>query len=316
MSKLFRMPRAMRALLVALVLFLPQAAHAQTGNQVANPIVMVIVLGALALAPFVIVMLTSFVKISVVLSILRNALGTQQVPPNQIITGLAFVLTIFIMVPVARQMYDDAGNVANTKDIFSEASVRTLFDASKKAKEPLRHFLSQHSHVKDRELFMDLAARLDYNALANRQSPTQQMPPKVVPPGGREASIIPAAIAAPVRTSPAQAPAGSPSVPAASGSQTPAAQSPALEKQNRPDKEDFQVLIPAFVTSQLKEAFEVGFLLFVPFIVVDMVIANILLAMGMQMLSPTVISLPFKLLLFVLVDGWFLIVRGLVLSYT
>ena len=115
MSKLFHMPRAMRALLVALVLFLPQAAHAQTGNQVANPIVMVIVLGALALAPFVIVMLTSFVKISVVLSILRNALGTQQVPPNQIITGLAFVLTIFIMVPVARQMYDDAGNVAKGK---------------------------------------------------------------------------------------------------------------------------------------------------------------------------------------------------------
>jgi len=96
MSKLFHMPRAVRGLLVTLLLLLPQAAHAQTGNQVANPIVMVIVLGALALAPFVIVMLTSFVKISVVLSILRNALGTQQVPPNQIITGLAFVLTIFI----------------------------------------------------------------------------------------------------------------------------------------------------------------------------------------------------------------------------
>ncbi|HMK21179.1 MAG TPA: flagellar type III secretion system pore protein FliP, partial [Terriglobales bacterium] len=92
-----------------------------------------------------------------------------------------------------------------------------------------------------------------------------------------------------------------------------AASSPPLE---RPDKNDFQVLVPAFVTSQLKEAFEVGFLIFVPFIVVDMVVANILLAMGMQMLSPTVISLPFKLLLFVLVDGWFLIVRGLVLSYT
>jgi type III secretion protein R len=83
----------------------------------------------------------------------------------------------------------------------------------------------------------------------------------------------------------------------------------------RPDKEDFQILMPAFVTSQLKEAFEVGFLIFVPFIVVDMVVANILLAMGMQMLSPSVISLPFKLLLFVVVDGWFLIVRGLVLSY-
>src|SRR3954468_22818766 len=178
-----RWHKGMKRLLWIGMLLAPQLAHAQTGGQVANPVVMVIVLGVLSLAPFIVVMLTSFVKISVVLSILRNALGTQQVPPNQIITGLAFVLTIFIMVPVARQMYDDAGNVANTKDIFSEASVRTLFDASKKAKEPLRHFLSQHSHVKDRELFMDLAARLEYNALANRQSPTQQMPPKVVPPG-------------------------------------------------------------------------------------------------------------------------------------
>src|ERR1051326_5302971 len=113
---------------MSLVLAAVRAAHAQSSGsaQFPNPLVLVIVLGALALAPFVIVMLTSFVKISVVLSILRNALGTQQVPPNQIITGLAFVLTIFIMVPVARQMYDDAGNVANTKDIFSEASVRTL----------------------------------------------------------------------------------------------------------------------------------------------------------------------------------------------
>jgi hypothetical protein len=84
----------------------------------------------------------------------------------------------------------------------------------------------------------------------------------------------------------------------------------------RPGMEDFQVLIPAFVTSQLKEAFEIGFLIFIPFIIIDMVIANVLLAMGMIMLSPSVISLPFKLLLFVLVDGWFLIVKGLVLSYT
>src|SRR6476659_2173642 len=164
MRKLFHMPRAVRGLLVTLLLLLPQAAHAQTGNQLANPIVMVIVLGALALAPFVIVMLTSFVKISVVLSILRNALGTQQVPPNQIITGLAFVLTIFIMVPVGRQMYADAGKSSDTRDIFYEASVKSLFDAAKKAKEPLRHFLSAHSHVKDRELFMELAVRLNHSA--------------------------------------------------------------------------------------------------------------------------------------------------------
>jgi type III secretion protein R len=278
----------MKRLLWIGMMLAPQLAHAQTGGQMANPVVMVIVLGVLALAPFIVIMLTSFVKISVVLSILRNALGTQQVPPNQIITGLAFVLTIFIMVPVARQMYDDAG-VANTKDIFSEASIKSLFDSAKKAKEPLRRFLSQHSHVKDRELFMELAIRLERNALASKRAAAQ-------PPAAQTA--VPAAALPPAMAStPATATSGS------------------AEKVDGPDKEDFQVLIPSFVTSQLKEAFEVGFLLFVPFIVVDMVVANILLAMGMQMLSPSVISLPFKILLFVVVDGWFLIVRGLVLSY-
>ena len=234
--------------------FLNQAAWAQTTGargDLSNPVVLVIVLGALSLAPFVLIMLTSFVKISVVLSILRNALGTQQVPPNQVVTGLAFVLTIFIMIPVARQMYEAAGNIANTRDIFSEASVKGLFDAGKTGKEPLRKFLAKHSHSKDRVLFMELATKLDQGS--------------------------------------------SPSAPI--------------------DKDDFQVIIPAFVTSELKEAFQIGFLVFVPFIIIDMVVANILLSMGMHMLSPSVISLPFKLLLFVLVDGWFLIVRGLVLSY-
>ncbi len=290
------------------LLLVPQLAHAQTGTQVANPIVMVIVLGTLALAPFMVVMLTSFVKISVVLSILRNALGTQQVPPNQIITGLAFVLTIFIMVPVGRQMYDDAGKVSETRDIFSEASVKSLFDASKKAKEPLRRFLSLHSHVKDRELFMDLAVRLEASTTAKIARAQE----KAATPAATASTAVP-------NVTPPAAPSGLPetatqalaaTVPSPSGTTASAA------AVNRPDKDDFQVLIPSFVTSQLKEAFEVGFLIFVPFIVVDMVIANILLAMGMSMLSPTVISLPFKLLLFVLVDGWFLIVRGLVLSYT
>jgi len=296
-----------------LLLLLPKAAHAQTGNQMANPVVMVIVLGALALAPFVLVMLTSFVKISVVLSILRNALGTQQVPPNQVITGLAFVLTIFIMVPVGQQMYEEAGSVSNTKDIFSEASVKSLFDASKKAKEPLRRFLSQHSHVKDRELFMDLAVRLNQNVVAQRH-PTSSPEPPPVQAGTSSlnpssASLVPVALAqAPSQATQPPAPVTAPASPAAAPAK--------VDQGNRPGKDDFQVLIPSFVTSQLKEAFEVGFLLFVPFIVVDMVVANVLLAMGMQMLSPTVISLPFKLLLFVLVDGWFLIVRGLVLSYT
>jgi|SRR5579864_4955757 type III secretion protein R len=298
----------MKRLAFLAILLVPRAALAQTGSQTANPIVMVIVLGTLALAPFIVVMLTSFVKISVVLSIVRNALGTQQVPPNQIITGLAFVLTIFVMVPVVRQMYDDAGNVSNTRDIFSEASVKSLYDASKKAKEPLRHFLSQHSHVKDRELFMDLAVRLEVSASPKNQAAASAKPVSPAPQANANQSATPTA----VQASTVQAPAAQTPAPPATQA-PPATPQPSVE---RPDKNDFQILIPSFVTSQLKEAFEVGFLIFVPFIVVDMVVANILLSMGMQMLSPTVISLPFKLLLFVLVDGWFLIVRGLVLSYT
>ena len=288
----------MKGIFLVGMLVCPALASAQTGGPVANPVVMVIVLGALALAPFIVIMLTSFVKISVVLSILRNALGTQQVPPNQIITGLAFVLTIFIMVPVVRQMYDTVGSVANSKDIFSEASVKSIFDASTKAKEPLRHFLSKHAQAKDRELFMDLAVRLEYSAAEKPQ--TSASAAKPVPATDSSSAPVPAqASAVPVPSAPQAAkPAARPNT-----------------EVPRPDKEDFQILMPAFVTSQLKEAFEVGFLIFVRFIVVDMVVANILLAMGMQMLSPSVISLPFKLLLFVVVDGWFLIVRGLVLSY-
>jgi type III secretion protein R len=248
--------RAYRLLAAVLLISAPVWAQGNTqGNngQMANPVVLVIVMGALALAPFVLIMLTSFIKISVVLSILRNAIGTQQVPPNPVITGLSFILTIFVMVPVARQMYDASGTIQNTREIFSEASVKSLFDAAQKGKEPLRKFLSKHSHDQDRLLFMELAARMARE-------------------GGQQ-------------------------------------NAPAV------DKEDFQVLIPSFATSQLKEAFQIGFLVFVPFIVIDMVVANILLSMGMHMLSPSVISLPFKLLLFVLVDGWFLVVRGLVLSY-
>ena len=204
-----RWHKGMKRLLWIGMLLAPQMAHAQTGGQMANPVVMVIVLGVLALAPFIVVMLTSFVKISVVLSILRNALGTQQVPPNQIITGLAFVLTIFIMVPVGRQMYEQA-NVANTKDIFSEASIKSLFDAAKKAKEPLRHFLSQHSHVKDRELFMELAVRLERNALANERpgiSRQLQRPQPGRPGCGNGLDLAQASVAAP----------GAPTPPSATG---------------------------------------------------------------------------------------------------
>jgi type III secretion protein R len=228
-----------------------QEAVEQRGT--ANPIVLVIVLGAFALAPFALIMLTSFVKISVVLSILRNAIGTQQIPPTQVITGISLILTIFIMSPVVEKMYAEAGPVGDTGAIFSEASVKTLFEAAQRGREPLRTFLERQAHERDRKLFLDLARQM---ARRNGTDP--------------EAISI----------------------------------------------RDFRTIIPAFVISQLTDAFKIGFLLFIPFLVIDMVVANILQAMGMFMLSPTVISLPFKLLLFVLVDGWVLLIQGLVLSYS
>lgn len=234
----------------------PVAANRSRGggtSGTANPVVLVVILGALSLAPFALIMLTSFVKISVVLSILRNALGTQQVPPNQVITGISLILTIFIMSPVVEKMYGEAGQVGDTESIFSEASVQTLFEAAKRGREPLRAFLERHAHDRDRKLFYDLARRM---AVKNGNDP------------------------------------------------------------NTIAISDFRTVIPAFVTSQLTEAFQIGFLLFIPFLVIDMVVSNILQAMGMFMLSPVMISLPFKLLLFVLIDGWVMLIQGLVLSYS
>ncbi|HTF67837.1 MAG TPA: flagellar type III secretion system pore protein FliP [Edaphobacter sp.] len=295
-----------------------------TPDSLPNPVVMVVILGSLALAPFVLVMLTSFVKMSVVLSILRNALGTQNVPPNQVITGLAFVLTFFVMNPVVKQMYKDAGSIAGTKDMISEASVKSVFDAVGRGKEPLRRFLIKHAHNEDRLLFVELARRLDESSQAshsqlNRVPATPSPSTTTIAPIGLTAlTITPAAQVTFTNTAPgsssAAAQLSSVQTPNVSPSQ-PVSSVPASQEKSSLSKDDFQVIIPAFVTSQLKEAFQIGFLIFLPFIIIDMVVANILLTMGMSMLSPSVVSLPFKLLLFVLVDGWFLIVRGLVLSY-
>jgi type III secretion protein R len=235
--------------------FALQTAAGAQGSGPASPLVLVIVLGALAVAPFALIMLTSFVKISVVLSILRNALGTQQVPPNQVITGLSLILTIFIMAPVAEQMRAQAGDIGETGAIFSEASVRTLFEAAQRGSEPLRDFLERNAAERDRKLFLELARHM---AERNHKAPAEV------------ASIT---------------------------------------------ARDFRVVIPAFVTSQLTAAFTIGFLLFIPFLVIDMVVSNILQSMGMFMLSPTLISLPFKLLLFVLINGWVLLIQNLVLSF-
>ncbi len=217
-----------------------------------NPVVLAIVVGALVIAPFGLIMLTSFVKIAVVLSILRNALGTQQIPSNNIITGISLILTIFIMSPVAEKMYSEAGTIPQTEAIFSEVSVKTIFEASQRGKEPLRRFLIRFAGERHRKMFFDLAQQM---AQKNGTDPNE------------------------IRI------------------------------------EDFRVVIPAFVTSQLTEAFQIGFILFIPFLIIDMVVANILQAMGMFMLSPTAISLPFKLLLFVLINGWELLIKNLVLGY-
>jgi type III secretion protein R len=240
------------AYLVGLMFLVPRQAQAQD-SVVNQPLTLLIMLGALSLAPFVLIMVTSFVKISVVLSILRNAMGTQQVPPTQVINGLAIILTIYIMYPVIMEMKEATAPMLDERTgrpLLSDATSDLAKQAAVSAKEPLRKFLLKHVHAKDRVLFYGLAKRM--------RTPEQQA--------------------------------------------------------DLTDK-DLIVIVPAFVISELKEAFQIGFLIFIPFIVIDMVVSNILLAMGMQMLSPVTISLPFKLLLFILIDGWYLIARGLVMGY-
>jgi len=204
-----------------------------------------VVVIALAIAPFFAVMVTSFTKIVVTLSLLRNALGLQQVPPNIVLNGLALILSLYVMYPVGQQMQDAI--VANPAPAGTESRLMAAMNAGK---EPLRDFLIKHSDPRERSFFLKTAQRVGNPAHAAEMS-----------------------------------------------------------------DRDFVVVIPSFVVKELSLAFQIGFLIFLPFLVIDLVISNILLAMGMMMLSPTTISLPFKLLLFVLVDGWVKLSHGLVLSY-
>jgi len=207
-----------------------------------------VVVVALALAPFFAVMVTSFTKIVVTLSLLRNALGLQQVPPNLVLNGLALILTLYVMYPVGQQMEDAIAARAVEGSVLQ--STTTISNAIDAGKEPLRDFLIKHSDANERAFFLKTAQRV-----------------------------------------------GNP------------------ERAREMTERDLIIVIPAFVVKELSLAFQIGFLIFLPFLVIDLVIANILLAMGMMMLSPTTISLPFKLLLFVLVDGWVKLSHGLVLSY-
>jgi type III secretion protein R len=205
----------------------------------ASALVTVIVL---ALAPFVAVMVTSFTKIIVVLSLLRNALGLQQVPPNVVLNGLAIVLSVYVMFPVALKIGERVGPMEGIG-----GSTKSLLSAVDKGKEPLRDFLVKHSNPRERNFFLRTAQK----------------------------SLDPAQAA-------------------------------------QVTERDFIIVLPAFTVRELSTAFQIGFLIFLPFLVIDLVVSNILMAMGMQMLTPTTVSLPFKLLLFVLVDGWVKLSHGVV----
>ncbi len=207
----------------------------------------------MSLMPFLIMLLTSYIKIVVVLSLLRNALGVQQSPPNAVISGIALLMTVYVMAPTGLAMYAAGSKVIEESPpqrLFSADSADFIIKVANATKEPLRNFLQRNTVNKHLTSFYNLAYR-------SFPEPYRQ-------------SLQP---------------------------------------------NDFIVVIPSFITSQLKFAFEVGVLIYLPFFVIDLVTANILLAMGMMMLSPLTIALPLKLLLIVMVDGWTLIVQGLVLSF-
>lgn len=242
----------------------------------------IVLLGVLALAPFFFTLITSFAKLVIIGGILRQALGTPQIPPNTIITGIALILTIHIMSPVAVDAYQRYQQQAAQREAEIEAiedetarearrrelgEARAVMQQVTTAVRPAMHdFLEKHAHRENVILFERLRTKL--------------WSPEV------EATV----------------------------DELLAAQGQTEPRNNM--VHDLVVLAPAFVLSELIEAFQIGFMIFVPFLVIDLVVSNILLAMGMHMLSPVTISLPFKLLLFVLIDGWTLVIEGVVLGYT
>jgi len=209
------------------------------GGVTERAIQLIALLTILSLAPSIVVMMTSFTRIVVVLSLLRTALGTATAPPNTVIVALALFLTAFVMGPTLQRSYDDAVKPLVGNQI-------TVEQALQRGAGPLRSFMQKNVREKDLKLFMDL-----------------------------------------------------------SGDAPPAT----------PDEMSMRILVPAFMISELKRAFEIGFLLFLPFLIIDLVVASVLMSMGMMMLPPVVVSLPFKLIFFVLVDGWTLVAGSLVQSY-
>ena len=209
------------------------------GTNYTLPIQTMLLMTALSLIPAALLMMTSFTRIIIVLSLLRQALGTQSAPPNQVMVGLALFLTLFVMGPVFDKIYTDAYQPLQENKI-------TMGQAMDKGVAPLKTFMMKQTRQADLALFVKLS------------------------------------------------------------------RGPALQG---PEDVPLRVLIPAFVTSELKTAFQIGFAIFIPFLIIDMVVASVLMSMGMMMMSPAVISLPFKLMLFVLVDGWQLLLGSLSQSF-
>lgn len=249
MAKIKRDRKNLYTVFVAVVVFTVQTAYAQpefpiqlpqdAGSMTAS-LQLIFLLTILSLAPALLIMMTSFTRIIITLSFLRNALGTQQMPPNQILIGLALFLTFFIMAPIAGKINTDALQPYLQEEIEQDVAINNTIT-------PLKEFMLKYTREKDIGLFLTLSQT------NNAENDTNDLPMKIV--------------------------------------------------------------IPAFIISELKTAFQMGFVIYVPFLVIDMVVASTLMSMGMMMLPPIMISLPFKILLFIMVDGWNLVVQSIVTSF-
>lgn len=213
-------------------------------RELSNSIELLVLFTVLTLLPSVLIMMTSFTRVVVILSFLKNAMGTQQTIPSQVMIGLALFITFFIMSPVGKEVYQEALQPYYENEIGQA-------EAIEKGMKPIREFMMRQTREKDITLFMDMSGEAR----------------------------------------------------------------PAKDETIKLEQIPNEVLIPAFIISELKTGFQVGFLLFLPFIVIDMVVASTLMSMGMMMLPPMMISLPFKILLFILVDGWNLVIRSIVTGF-
>ena len=224
-----------------------------------QPLEILLLITILSVAPSVLLMMTSFTRLIIVFGFLRNAMSTQSTPPNQILTGLALFMTMFIMWPVFAEINDTAYRPYANDEY-------TAWEAVEAAGVPLKKFMLRNTNNSNMQFFMDLAEANLYEIDAD----------------GNEIPILPTGD---------------------------------VDLTNYQDQLSLRVVIPAFMISELSRAFQMGFMLFIPFLVIDMVVASTLMSMGMMMLPPAMISLPFKIMLFVLVDGWKMLVGAMANSF-